>query len=207
MNIILLGAPGAGKGSQAAKISEFYGIPHISTGDIFRKNIQQQTPLGKLAKTFIDAGNLVPDEVVIDLVKDRLAEEDCKKGYILDGFPRTIVQALALEKVAKIDVVLNIDVPFDVIEDRLTGRRVCICGATYHVSSLKGKETCDKCGGRLFIRDDDKIETVKARLKVYSEQTEPLIDYYKGKGLVRNIGGRTSIDETFENVKEVLNAL
>ena len=140
MNIILLGAPGAGKGSQAAKISEYYKIPHISTGDIFRKNIKEQTALGKLAKTFIDAGNLVPDDVVIDLVKDRLSNDDCKNGYILDGFPRTIPQAIALDKVADIDVVLNIDVPFDVIEDRLTGRRVCICGATYHVSQLNGRE-------------------------------------------------------------------
>ena len=165
MNIILLGAPGAGKGSQAAKISEYYKIPHISTGDIFRKNIKEQTALGKLAKTFIDAGNLVPDDVVIDLVKDRLSNDDCKNGYILDGFPRTIPQAIALDKVADIDVVLNIDVPFDVIEDRLTGRRVCICGATYHVSQLNGRDTCEKCGHKLFVRADDKIETVKPRLK------------------------------------------
>ena len=197
MNIILLGAPGAGKGSQAAKISEYYKIPHISTGDIFRKNIKEQTALGKLAKTFIDAGNLVPDDVVIDLVKDRLANDDCKNGYILDGFPRTIPQAIALDKVADIDVVLNIDVPFDVIEDRLTGRRVCICGATYHV----------KCGQKLFIRDDDKIETVKARLKVYEEQTAPLVEYYQGLGLVKTIKGRDTVDETFEEVRKVLDTL
>ena len=207
MNIILLGAPGAGKGSQAAKIAEFYGIPHISTGDIFRKNIKEQTALGKLAKTFIDAGNLVPDEVVIDLVKDRLAEEDCKKGYILDGFPRTIPQAIALEKVAKIDIVLNIDVPFNIIEARLTGRRVCICGATYHVSTLNGKDTCDKCGQKLFIRDDDKIETVKARLNVYKQQTEPLIEYYTAKGLVKTVIGIDSVEEIFNHIKQVLNTL
>ena len=193
MNIILLGAPGAGKGSQAAKISEYYKIPHISTGDIFRKNIKEQTALGKLAKTFIDAGNLVPDDVVIDLVKDRLANDDC--------------QASALDKVADIDVVLNIDVPFDVIEDRLTGRRVCICGATYHVSQLNGRDTCEKCGQKLFIRDDDKIETVKARLKVYEEQTAPLVEYYQGLGLVKTIKGRDTVDETFEEVRKVLDTL
>lgn len=207
MNIILLGAPGAGKGSQAAKISEYYKIPHISTGDIFRKNIKEQTALGKLAKTFIDAGNLVPDDVVIDLVKDRLANDDCKNGYILDGFPRTIPQAIALDKVADIDVVLNIDVPFDVIEDRLTGRRVCICGATYHVSQLNGRDNCEKCGQKLFIRDDDKIETVKARLKVYEEQTAPLVEYYQGLGLVKTIEGRDTVDETFEEVRKVLDTL
>ena len=207
MNLILLGAPGAGKGSQAAKITEYYNIPHISTGDIFRKNIKEQTALGKLAKTFIDAGNLVPDEVVIDLVKDRLSADDCKNGYVLDGFPRTIPQAVALDKVAKIDVVLNIDVPFDVIEERLTGRRVCICGATYHVSQLGGSDTCAKCGQKLFIRDDDKIETVKARLKVYEEQTAPLVEYYQGMGLVRNIKGRDTVEETFEEVKKVRDTL
>lgn len=207
MNIILLGAPGAGKGSQAAKISEYYKIPHISTGDIFRKNIKEQTALGKLAKTFIDAGNLVPDDVVIDLVKDRLSNDDCKNGYILDGFPRTIPQAIALDKVADIDVVLNIDVPFDVIEDRLTGRRVCICGATYHVSQLNGRDTREKCGQKLFIRDDDKIETVKARLKVYEEQTAPLVEYYQGLGLVKTIKGRDTVDETFEEVRKVLDTL
>lgn len=207
MNIILLGAPGAGKGSQAAKISEYYKIPHISTGDIFRKNIKEQTALGKLAKTFIDAGNLVPDDVVIDLVKDRLSNDDCKNGYILDGFPRTIPQAIALDKVADIDVVLNIDVPFDVIEDRLTGRRVCICGATYHVSQLNGRDTCEKCGQKLFIRDDDKIETVKARLKVYEEQTAPLVEYYQGLGLAKTIKGRDTVDETFEEVRKVLDTL
>lgn len=206
MNIIMLGAPGAGKGTQAEKISEYYNIPHISTGDIFRKNIQEKTALGKLAKTFIDAGNLVPDDVVIDLVRSRLDEEDCKKGYVLDGFPRTIPQAFALEKVAKIDVVLNIEVPFDIIEKRLSGRRMCECGATYHISTLNGSDICPKCGRKLYIRDDDKIETVKARLNVYEIQTKPLIKYYGEKGLVKNIKGQ-SIDETFGNVRQVLNSL
>jgi adenylate kinase len=183
-NIILLGAPGAGKGSQATKISTAYGIPHISTGDILRRNIKEQTELGKMAKVFIDKGQLVPDEVVIGIVKSRLDEDDAKNGYILDGFPRTIAQAEALDKVASIDFVINIVVPFEVIEERLTGRRVCLCGATYHTSTLNGLDVCEKCGQKLFIRDDDKIETVKERLKVYQNQTAPLIEYYQKKGLV-----------------------
>ena len=206
-NIILLGAPGAGKGTQAAMIAEEFKVPHISTGDILRRNMKEGTPLGLKAKAFVESGGLVPDEVVIGLVEDRLSQEDCKNGYILDGFPRTIPQAIALDKVADIDVVLNIDVPFDVIEDRLTGRRVCICGATYHVSQLNGRDTCEKCGQKLFIRDDDKIETVKARLKVYEEQTAPLVEYYQGLGLVKTIKGRDTVDETFEEVRKVLDTL
>lgn len=206
MNIILLGAPGAGKGTQAQKISEFYHIPHISTGDIFRKNIQEQTALGKLAKTFIDAGNLVPDDVVIDLINDRLQQEDCKNGYILDGFPRTIPQAFSLEKIQKIDVVINIDASYDEIEQRLSGRRMCECGATYSADTLNGSEICPKCGKKLYIRDDDKIETIRARLKVYDNQTKPLIKYYNDKGLVKNIPS-LSIEEEFECIKKVLNSL
>jgi adenylate kinases len=204
MNVILLGAPGAGKGTQAALIAEYYGIPQISTGDIFRKNIKEQTSLGKLAKSFIDAGGLVPDDVVIDLVQDRLSQTDAQNGYILDGFPRTIPQAEALAKVADIDIVLNIDVPFEVIEERLTGRRVCICGATYHVSALNGSDTCTKCGEKLFVRDDDKIETVKARLDVYLKQTAPLIDYYRGLGKLKDVKGRETAADTFKAVQEVL---
>ncbi|MEG1613442.1 MAG: adenylate kinase [Clostridia bacterium] len=203
MNIILLGAPGAGKGSQASIISAKYNIPHISTGDILRRNIKEQTQLGKLAKSYIDAGGLVPDDVVIDIVKNRLTEADAQKGYILDGFPRTLPQAEALDRVANIDIVLNIVVPFEIIEERLTGRRVCICGATYHISTLKDN-ICQKCGQPLFIRDDDKIETVKARLQVYLKQTAPLIEYYEAKGLVKNILGRDTVEHTFEGVKEVL---
>ena len=206
-NIILLGAPGAGKGTQAAMIAEEFKVPHISTGDILRRNMKEGTPLGLKAKAFVESGGLVPDEVVIGLVEDRLSQEDCKNGYILDGFPRTIPQAIALDKVADIDVVLNIDVPFDVIEDRLTGRRVCICGATYHVSQLNGRDTCEKCGQKLFVRDDDKIETVKARLKVYEEQPAPLVEYYQGLGLVKTIKGRDTVDETFEEVRKVLDTL
>ncbi|MEG2453263.1 MAG: adenylate kinase [Clostridia bacterium] len=203
MNIILLGAPGAGKGSQASIISAKYNIPHISTGDILRRNIKEQTQLGKLAKSYIDAGGLVPDDVVIDIVKNRLTEADAQKGYILDGFPRTLPQAEALDREANIDIVLNIVVPFEIIEERLTGRRVCICGATYHISTLKDN-ICQKCGQPLFIRDDDKIETVKARLQVYLKQTAPLIEYYEAKGLVKNILGRDTVEHTFEGVKEVL---
>lgn len=204
--IILLGAPGAGKGSQAAKISEKYNIPHISTGDIFRKNIKEQTPLGNLAKSYIDKGQLVPDDVVIGLVESRLKESDCANGYILDGFPRTIPQAEALDKVADVNVVINLDVPFDIITERLTGRRVCICGATYHVSSYPG-DTCDRCGKKLIVRDDDKPETVKERLQVYLRQTEPLIDYYRNKGLVRDVKGRDTVEQTFADVVEVLDKI
>ena len=204
--IILPGAPGAGKGSQAAKISEKYNIPHISTGDIFRKNIKEQTPLGNLAKSYIDKGQLVPDDVVIGLVESRLKESDCANGYILDGFPRTIPQAEALDKVADVNVVINLDVPFDIITERLTGRRVCICGATYHVSSHPG-DTCDRCGKKLIVRDDDKPETVKERLQVYLRQTEPLIDYYRNKGLVRDVKGRDTVEQTFADVVEVLDKI
>ena len=203
-NIILLGAPGAGKGSQATKISAAFNIPHISTGDILRRNIKEQTELGKMAKSYIDKGQLVPDEVVIGIVKSRLDEADANNGYILDGFPRTLVQAEALAKVAKIDVVINIIVPFGIIEERLTGRRVCICGETYHTSTLNGSDVCAKCGQKLFIRGDDKIETVKERLKVYEKQTAPLIKYYSDKGLVEDVVGQATVDETFQQVKKVL---
>ncbi len=203
-NIILLGAPGAGKGTQAALISEEYGIPHISTGDILRRNIKEGTPLGVKAKSYIDAGELVPDDVVIGLVEQRLREEDCKGGYILDGFPRTIPQAESLDKVARIDIALNIDVPFDVIMDRMSGRRMCACGETYHVSTLGGATTCKKCGGTLYIRDDDRPETVANRLKVYEAQTRPLIDYYRKQGKLKDVNAVGAIDEIFENVKKAL---
>ncbi len=203
-NIILLGAPGAGKGTQAALISEEYNIPHISTGDILRRNIKEGTPLGVKAKSYIDAGELVPDEVVIGLVEQRLKEDDCKDGYILDGFPRTIPQAESLDKVARIDIALNIDVPFDVIMDRMSGRRMCACGETYHVSTLGGATTCKKCGGQLYIRDDDKPETVANRLRVYQQQTQPLIDYYRAQGKLKDVNAVGAIDEIFENVRAAL---
>ncbi len=203
-NIILLGAPGAGKGTQAALIAKEYNVPHISTGDILRRNIKEGTPLGLKAKSFIDAGALVPDEVVIGLVEDRLQQDDCKSGYILDGFPRTILQAEALDKVANIDMAIDINVPFEMIVERLGGRRVCVCGETYHISTLDGSNVCKRCGKELFIRDDDKPETVKNRLRVYQDQTAPLIDYYNAQGKLVNIDAVGSIQDIFEDVKKVL---
>lgn len=203
-NIIMLGAPGAGKGTHSALIAKEYGIPHISTGDILRKNIKEGTELGRLAKSYIDKGALVPDEVVIGIVADRLAQSDAGNGYVLDGFPRTIAQAEALDKVAKIDVALNIVVDYSVIIDRMSGRRVCVCGATYHTSMLNGSDTCEKCGQKLFIRDDDKPETVKARLDVYEKQTAPLIGYYKDKGILVDIDACGTIAEDFAKIKKVL---
>lgn len=203
-NIILLGAPGAGKGTQAAMIAEEFNVPHISTGDILRRNMKEGTPLGLKAKAFVESGGLVPDEVVIGLVEDRLSQDDCKNGYILDGFPRTIAQAEALDKVAKIDLAINIDVPFETIIDRLGGRRVCVCGETYHVSMLNGETTCKRCGKELFIRDDDKPETVKNRLRVYSDQTQPLIDYYRSQNKVVDIKANGTKEEIFADIKKVL---
>ena len=203
-NIILLGAPGAGKGTQAAMIAEEFKVPHISTGDILRRNMKAGTPLGLKAKAFVDAGGLVPDEVVIGLVEDRLSQDDCKNGYILDGFPRTIAQAEALDKVANIDLAINIDVPFETIIGRLGGRRVCVCGETYHVSMLNGETTCKRCGKELFIRDDDKPETVKNRLRVYSDQTQPLIDYYRSQNKVVDIEANGTKEEIFADIKKVL---
>ena len=203
-NIILLGAPGAGKGTQAAMIAEEFKVPHISTGDILRRNMKEGTPLGLKAKAFVESGGLVPDEVVIGLVEDRLSQEDCKNGYILDGFPRTIAQAEALDKVARIDLAINIDVPFETIIDRLGGRRVCVCGETYHVSMINGETTCKRCGKELFVRDDDKPETVKNRLKVYSDQTQPLIDYYRSQNKVVDIKANGTKEEIFADIKKVL---
>ena len=203
-NIILLGAPGAGKGTQAAMIAEEFNVPHISTGDILRRNMKEGTPLGLKAKAYVESGGLVPDEVVIGLVKDRLEQDDCKNGYILDGFPRTIAQAEALDKVAKIDMAINIDVPFEVIIERLGGRRVCVCGETYHVSMLGGKNNCSRCGKELFIRDDAKPETVKNRLKVYQEQTAPLIEYYRNQGKIVDIAAKGTKEDIFADIKKVL---
>ncbi|MDE6967997.1 MAG: adenylate kinase [Clostridia bacterium] len=203
MKLILLGAPGAGKGTQATRISDKYNWPHISTGDILRKNIKENTELGKEAKSYIDAGLLVPDEVVINIVKDRLAQADCKNGYILDGFPRTVAQAEALDKVAEIDAVINIAVDSSLIVNRITGRRMCACGESYHISMGIG-ETCPKCGAKLYQRDDDKEETVKARMQVYENQTAPLIDYYNAKGLVIDVDGSKPLNEVFEQISKVI---
>lgn len=203
MNIILLGAPGAGKGSQAAKIKDTFRIPHISTGDAFRKNIAMGTEIGKLAKTYMDNGQLVPDEVVVKIVESRLKEDDCKDGFLLDGFPRTIPQAEALAKVAKVDAVINIDVDFGIITDRLTGRRSCKCGESYHVSTYKAM-TCAKCGQPLYLREDDKEETILKRLDVYRSTTEPLIAYYSERGILRNVDGNRTIEEVFADVVNIL---
>lgn len=203
MKIILLGAPGAGKGSQAVKIAAKYGIAHISTGDALRANIKNGTELGKFAKSYIDKGQLVPDEVVVGIVADRIKQDDCKNGFLLDGFPRTIAQAEALGKLTDIDYVINIDVDFDLIADRIGGRRMCACGESYHISSYKS-DKCAKCGATLYQRDDDKEETVKARLKVYQAQTEPLIGFYKGSGKLVDVDGNRSIDEVFAEIEGIL---
>ena len=209
MNLILLGAPGAGKGTQATKIADRYGIVHISTGDIFRANIKNGTEIGKLAKSYIDKGELVPDEVTCDIVKDRLTWPDCEKGYLLDGFPRNLYQAEALDTFAKIDGVVNINIDHKLLMDRLCGRRVCRdCGESYHVSTLNGATKCARCGGELYQRKDDNPETVGARLAVYNEQTAPLIDYYTQKGIIHNFTGTEAPAEVlFEEVKRVLDGL
>ena len=212
MKIIMLGAPGAGKGTHAKKITEKFGIPAISTGDIFRENIKNGTELGKKAKEYMDAGNLVPDELVCDLVVDRLKRDDCKNGYILDGFPRTIPQAEALTAaLAKdddaIDYALEIFIEDQAIIDRMSGRRVCkSCGATYHVVNIppKTEGVCDECDGELIVRDDDAPETVKKRLDVYHEQTAPLIDYYKKQGILKVIDGSKGLDTCFEEICGIL---
>ena len=203
MKIVLLGAPGAGKGTQAVKIAAKYDIPHISTGDILRHNIKEQTELGKLAKSYIDAGKLVPSELVINLMKDRLSEADTKRGFLLDGFPRTVEQAEALSTFASLDAVVNIDVPYDLIIDRIAGRRMCACGASYHISMGIG-DTCPKCGQKLYQRDDDKESTVKARIEGYDRETAPLIDFYGKRDLLRTVNGNQTPDEVFDSIEEVL---
>ena len=212
MRLILLGPPGAGKGTQAKRLIERYGIPQISTGDILRAAVREGTELGKTAKQYMDAGKLVPDEVVIGIIEERLKEPDCAKGYILDGFPRTVAQADALTEVLarmgqSIDHVVSIEVPDEELVERLTGRRTCRnCGAMYHVkfSPPKKPGVCDKCGGELFQRDDDKEETIRARLKVYQDQTAPLIAYYEKAGLLRRVSGVGTVDEIYERILGVL---
>ena len=205
MNIILLGAPGAGKGTQASRIQDKYNLLHISTGDIFRANIKGGTEIGKLAKSFIDAGKLVPDEVTCDIVKDRLTWDDAKKGYMLDGFPRNLFQAEELDKFAHIDLCLNIDVDEALLMDRICGRRVCSCGESYHISTLNGVTTCAKCGKELYQRADDNPETVKARLETYKTQTAPLIEYYGAQGKLATVkSGEGSPDIVFEQICRIL---
>ncbi len=212
MRIVLLGAPGAGKGTQAKKLVEKYGIPQISTGDILRKAVADGTPLGKEAKSYMDKGELVPDSVVIGLVKEKLTGDDCKNGFILDGFPRNTAQAEVLDKVLEetnipLQVALCVDVDMDILMKRLTGRRTCRqCGQMYNIyfSSPQKEGVCDKCGGELYQRDDDKEETIRRRLEVYEAQTAPLIEYYKNKGILKTVQGTGDIDEIFAGICSIL---
>ncbi len=212
MKIIMLGAPGAGKGTQAKMIAEKFGIPHISTGDIFRANIKNGTELGTEAKKYMDQGLLVPDELTVKILLDRVGQEDCAKGYVLDGFPRTIPQAQVLDEALQklgetIDYAVNVDVPDDNIVKRMSGRRACLkCGATFHVEHIPPKKegVCDSCGGELVLRDDDKQETVQNRLKVYHDQTQPLIDYYTKKGVLKTVDGTLEMQDVFRSISDIL---
>ena len=214
MKIIMLGAPGAGKGTQAIRIAEKYGIPHISTGDIFRANVKEQTPLGKKAKVYMDQGLLVPDELTTDLVVSRIQQDDCLKGYVLDGFPRTIPQAVCLTRALRnmddrIDFALNIEVTDESIVERMSGRRACLnCGETYHLSYMPPRREgfCDRCGAPLVQREDDKAETVQKRLDVYHEQTQPLIDYYANEGILVQVDGLQDPDGVFDSIVAILGA-
>ncbi|MCR4750559.1 MAG: adenylate kinase [Lachnospiraceae bacterium] len=212
MKIIMLGAPGAGKGTQAKMIADKYSIPHISTGDIFRANIKNGTELGKEAKKYMDNGQLVPDELTVKILLDRVANDDCKNGYVLDGFPRTIPQAEVLDSELnklgdKIDYAINVDVPDENIVNRMSGRRACVnCGATYHIVHIPPKKEgiCDKCGNELILRDDDKPETVLKRLSVYHEQTQPLIDFYSAKKVLKTVDGTVDSAEVFGQITAIL---
>ena len=212
MKIVMLGAPGAGKGTQAKMIAEKYTIPHISTGDIFRANIKEGTPLGLEAKSYMDQGKLVPDELTVKILLDRVSKDDCKNGYVLDGFPRTIPQANVLKEALakqndKIDYAINVDVPDENIVRRMSGRRACVtCGATYHIEHVppRTEGVCDKCGSALILRDDDKPDTVLNRLKVYHDQTQPLIDFYNNEGILKEVDGTIDVKDVFENIVKIL---
>ena len=212
MKIIMLGAPGAGKGTQAKMIADKYMVPHISTGDIFRANIKNGTELGMEAKKFMDQGQLVPDELTVKILLDRVAKDDCKNGYVLDGFPRTIPQADVLDEALnklgdKIDFAIDVDVPDENIVNRMSGRRACVnCGATYHVVHVPPQKDgiCDRCGNELVLRDDDKPETVKNRLKVYHDQTQPLIDFYTQKGILKSVDGTQDMNDVFASIVAIL---
>ena len=212
MKIIMLGAPGAGKGTQAKMIAEKYSIPHVSTGDIFRANIKNNTELGKQAKAYMDKGELVPDELTVKILLDRVAQDDCSNGYVLDGFPRTIPQAEVLDEALtklgeSIDFAINVDVPDENIVKRMSGRRACVtCGATYHIEHVPPKKEgiCDNCGSELILRDDDKPETVLNRLNVYHAQTQPLIDFYTAKGVLKDVDGTQDMMDVFAAITEIL---
>ena len=212
MKIVMLGAPGAGKGTQAKRIAAKFSIPHISTGDIFRANIKNNTPLGAKAKSYMNKGELVPDELVIELIMDRFAQDDCVNGYVLDGFPRTIPQAEELDKALKsvndnLDYAIDVEVPDDNIINRMSGRRACVnCGATYHIvhNPPKVENECDTCNGELILRDDDKPETVKNRLDVYHTQTEPLLKYYTEKGILYTVDGTQDMDTVFDSICKIV---
>lgn len=214
MKIIMLGAPGAGKGTQAKKIAQKYNIPHISTGDIFRANIKNGTELGNKAKSYMDQGLLVPDELTCDLVVDRINQEDCANGYVLDGFPRTIPQAEALKNAldkmdAKIDFAIDVDVPDENIVTRMSGRRACLaCGCTYHIvyNAPAKEDICDVCGAKLVLRDDDKPETVQKRLTVYHDQTQPLIEFYAKEGVLKQVDGTQDLEKVFQDITDILGA-
>ena len=212
MKIIMLGAPGAGKGTQAKMIADKYSVPHISTGDIFRANIKNGTELGMEAKKYMDQGQLVPDELTVKILLDRVAQDDCKNGYVLDGFPRTIPQANVLDEALnklgeKIDFAVNVDVPDENIIRRMGGRRACVsCGATYHIEHVppKTEGICDRCNSELILRDDDKPETVKNRLEIYHEQTQPLIEFYEAKGVLKNVDGTVDMNDVFAAIVSIL---
>lgn len=214
MKIIMLGAPGAGKGTQAKMIADRYGVPHVSTGDIFRANIKNETALGMEAKQYMDKGLLVPDELTVKILLDRVAQEDCRNGYVLDGFPRTIPQAEVLDEALaaqgeRIDYAIDVDVPDENIVRRMGGRRACLsCGATYHIEHVPPKKegVCDVCGQPLVLRDDDKPETVQNRLNVYHEQTQPLIDFYRKKGVLKTVDGTQDMNDVFAAITAVLDA-
>ena len=215
MNLVLMGLPGAGKGTQAERIVEEYNIPHISTGDMFRAAMKEKTPLGLEAKSYMDKGELVPDEVTIGIVRERLAKDDCQKGFLLDGFPRTVAQAEALEQLLaemdrRLDYVINIEVDKSILMERLTGRRICkACGATYHLvfNPPANEGVCDRCGGELYQRADDNEATVQTRLDVNIQQSQPLITFYEGKGYLRNLDGQQPIDKVFADIEELLGSL
>lgn len=214
MKIVMLGAPGAGKGTQAKQIAAKYGVPHISTGDIFRANLKEGTELGLKAKVYMDQGQLVPDSLTLELIMDRFSKDDCRNGYVLDGFPRTIPQAEALTKALKdnndrLDYAIDVDVPDENIISRMSGRRACAkCGGTFHIkyNPTKAPGICDLCGGELYIRNDDKPEIVQKRLVAYHEQTQPLIDYYRNEGILKTVDGTQDVDKVFEDIVAILEA-